>query len=295
VRVLVTGARGHVGRALARTQPAGVQAYMLGREELDITERAQVERTVARLRPDIIINAAAYTAVDRAEQEEDAARAANELGPRYLALAAAESRARLLHISTNFVFDGAGQEPYRPGDEPSPLNAYGRTKWAGEQAVLATLPGRSVVLRTAWIYAPFGRNLLLALLDVFRERGRAEVVADQVAAPTSADSVAEALWHCVAKPQLQGIHHWCDDGIVSRFEFACEIAAQALEHGVISKPATVLPIATAAYPAPARRPLFSALDTRDTQQALGLRPRHWRSNLRQVMSELAPAMQLAAS
>jgi dTDP-4-dehydrorhamnose reductase len=295
VRVLVTGAKGHVGRALGRTLPAGVQAFMLGREELDITEPEQVARTVARLRPDAIINAAAYTAVDRAEQEQQAACAANELGPRYLARAAAANGARLLHISTNFVFDGAASEPYLPTHAPSPINVYGVTKRDGEDAVLAELPERSVVLRTSWIYAPSGRNLLRALLDVFRERGGADVVADQIAAPTTADSVAEALWQIAAQPQLQGIHHWCDEGIVSRYEFAREIAAQALEHRVIDRPAVVRPIATADYPAPARRPLFSALDTRATQQALGIRPQQWQTNLRQVMSELAPAMKLAAS
>jgi len=174
--------------------------------------------------PDVIVNAAAYTAVDRAESEPELARRVNSDGPRYLALAAREVGARLVHLSTDFVFDGASSIPYPPEAPTNPLNVYGVTKRAGEQAVLEVLPGRSVVLRTSWLYAAEGSNFVRTMLRLMCANGAVRVVADQVGTPTAARSVAQAIWKITERPSVTGIHHWSDAGVASWYDFAVAIA-----------------------------------------------------------------------
>ncbi len=180
MKVLITGVQGQVGRCLLASVPAGVTAVGLTRAQLDIGDNDAVQRIVPEHAPALIINAAAYTAVDRAETEVEAARRVNGLGPRNLARAAHASGARLLHISTDFVFDGRGSVPYTPDAPTAPLGAYGLTKLEGEQAVNELLPNASVVLRTAWVYAAHGANFLRTMLRVMGEKGQVRVVADQV-------------------------------------------------------------------------------------------------------------------
>jgi dTDP-4-dehydrorhamnose reductase len=286
MKVLITGAAGQVGQALARSAPSGVDAFAASRRELDIADALGVSEFVNAHRPDLIINAAAHTAVDKAETEPGQARAGNESGPKHLAAAALRSGARLIHISTDFVFDGSSSAAYLPDDPPAPLGVYGASKLAGERAVLETLPGRVLVLRTAWVYAATGRNFLLTMLRLMREKGSVRVVADQIGTPTAAESVARTIWSLAERPALSGIYHWTDAGVASWYDFAVAIAEEGLGQGLLPKAADVVPIATADYPTPAKRPRFSVLDTRSTREAIGREAPHWRASLRAVLGEI---------
>ena len=205
MRVLVTGASGQLGSALVHSAPPRTELRALSRGELNIGDAAAVRAAVADFQPQLIINAAAYTAVDKAESEPELADAINAQAPRHLAEAAsAIPGCRLLHISTDYVFNGRGSEPYKPADPTDPLSIYGRTKLAGEHAVLGVLAERAVVLRTAWVYAAQGKNFLLTMLRLMRERGAVRVVADQKGTPTAAASIARALWRIAELPRVHG-------------------------------------------------------------------------------------------
>jgi dTDP-4-dehydrorhamnose reductase len=233
----------------------------------------------------VIINAAAYTAVDRAESVPELARKINVDGVRHLASASRALGARLIHISTDFVFDGAASVPYKPDAATNPSSVCGITKRDGERAVLAELPERSVILRTAWVYAADGNNFVRTMLRVMNANGSARVVADQVGTPTAARSLSEVLWQIVAKPEITGIHHWTDAGVASWYDFAVAIAEEGAELGLVSRDVTVAPIATHEYPTPARRPPYSVLD-KTSLTSQGFTSMHWRKRLRDVLGEM---------
>lgn len=288
MRVLVTGAGGQVGRSLLDTAPADMEVIGCRHADLDIADAEGVRAFVAKHRPNLIINAAAYTAVDKAESEPDFAQRINAEGPRHLSRAARASGARLIHISTDFVFDGAASVPYRPDAATNPLNVYGRTKRDGELAVLEELPERSVIMRTAWVYAATGANFVRTMLRVLGAKGSARVVADQVGTPTAASSLAEALWRIVATPDLHGLHHWTDAGVASWYDFAVAIAEEGARLGLLPPTVAVTPIATEEYPTPARRPPYSVLD-KQSLVSLGFAPVHWRARLRITLKEMTSA------
>lgn len=285
MKVLVTGAGGQVGRMLLETKPAEVEAVPGTHAELDIGAADAVREWVGRHRPAVIINAAAYTAVDKAESERDCARRINAEGPAHLAAAARECGARLIHISTDFVFDGAASVPYGPDSATHPLSVYGTTKRDGERAVLEALPQRSTIVRTAWVYAASGANFVRTMLRVMRANGAVRVVADQVGTPTAARYLAETLWRIAGNPEIGGIHHWTDAGAASWYDFAVAVAEEGAELGLVPPEVAVTPITTADYPTPARRPSYSVLDKRSLA-AYGLTPIHWRKRLRAVLKEI---------
>jgi dTDP-4-dehydrorhamnose reductase len=288
MKVLVTGVGGQVAAAVCSLVPRIAEVRALPRSALDISDAGWVAREVGSFRPDVIINAAAFTAVDRAESEPDAAAAVNAAGPGHLAAAAAAlPSCRLLHISTDYVFDGSSQRPYLPSDETHPLGVYGQTKLDGERAVLSRLPSRAVVLRTAWVYAPRGRNFLLTMLRLMRERGEVRVVADQTGSPTAASSIARALWRLVETPGIHGILHWTDSGTASWYDFAREIAQQSVALGLLDGEIKVEAISSADYPTPARRPRYSVLDCSQTIRLFGLDPIPWRDTLRATLERIA--------
>jgi dTDP-4-dehydrorhamnose reductase len=287
-KVLITGAGGQVGRALLDAAPDDLDVVGCAHADLDVGADAAVREWIGRYRPAVIINAAAYTAVDKAESEPEAARRINAEGPGHLAAAAREYGGRLIHISTDFVFDGATSVPYQPDSATNPLGVYGRTKRDGERAVLETLPERSTIVRTAWVYAATGANFVRTMLRIMRANGAVRVVADQVGTPTAARSLAEALWRVASKPEIRGIHHWTDAGVASWYDFAVAIAEEGAQLGLVPPEVTVDPITTADYPTPARRPSFSVLDKRSLAP-YGLTPTHWRRRLRAMMKEIPSA------
>lgn len=288
MKVIITGAGGQVGRSLTSQVPSGVEVLGWGHKDLDIADANAVSEAVRQHAPNVIINAAAYTAVDRAESEPDLARKINVDGARHLATAARAFGARLIHISTDFVFDGAASAPYKPDAPTNPLSVYGATKRDGELAVLAALPGHAVVLRTAWVYAADGANFVRTMLRVMKANGAVRVVADQIGTPTAARPLAEVLWQIVAKPEISGIHHWTDAGVASWYDFAVAIAEEGAELGLLGRDVTVSPIATHEYPTPARRPGYSVLD-KTSLLSRGFAQLHWRKRLRTVLKEIADA------
>ncbi|MBV8854469.1 MAG: dTDP-4-dehydrorhamnose reductase [Sinobacteraceae bacterium] len=285
MKVLITGAAGQVGRALADSSPPAAQLTGMSHQQLDIGDVAAVASCVQELRPDIIINAAAYTAVDRAEAEANLARRINTEGARNLATAARDVGARLIHISTDFVFGGNSSTPYRPDSPTGPLNVYGLTKRDGEDAVRKVLPDASVVLRTAWVYSAVGSNFVKTMLRIMRATGSVRVVADQIGTPTAARSVADAIWALTARPQVAGVHHWTDAGVASWYDFAVAVAEEAAQLRLVSPSVTVIPIPTSQYPTPALRPKFSVLDTSSLAE-IRTNAIHWRMRLRGVLGEM---------
>lgn len=282
MKVVLTGARGQLGRALQASVPADVELVAHGGDTLDITDAQRIAAVLTAERPDWVINAAAYTAVDRAESEPGAAEVVNAAGPGLLARAVAEAGARLAHLSTDFVFDGRASTPYAPGAATGPLGVYGRTKLAGEAAA----GSKALIVRTAWVYAPTGANFVRTMLRLMAERPEVRVVADQIGTPTYAPGLACALWRMVGQG-LAGIHHWTDSGVASWYDFAVAIQEEALAAGLLDRAVPVLPIATAEYPTPARRPAYSVLDKSATIAALGTHAPHWRVNLRTMIAALA--------
>lgn len=285
MKVLITGAAGQVGRSLSSQVPSGIEVLACGHKELDIASEGSVSDYVRLNAPDVIINTAAYTAVDRAESEPDLAQKANAAGPRHLAAAARDHGARFIHLSTDFVFDGTASVPYRPEAATNPLSVYGVTKLAGERAVIEEHPEQSVVLRTAWVYAAEGANFVRTMLRMMKANPTVRVVADQVGTPTAARSLAETIWQLVAKPEITGIHHWTDAGVASWYDFAVAVAEEGALLGLVPPDVTVTPIATKEYPTPARRPSYSVLD-KTSLTSRGLMPLHWRKRLRIVLGEL---------
>jgi dTDP-4-dehydrorhamnose reductase len=284
VKALVFGAGGQVGRALMETAPRGCEIRAFDRASCDIAEPGAAEHLIREARPDLVINAAAYTAVDRAESEPDLAEAVNAVAPDRIAAASAAVGARQVFISTDFIFDGSSSRPYRPDDPPAPLGVYGRTKLAGESAVRAADP-QALIVRTAWVHAATGANFVNTMLRLMRDRDTVSVVADQVGTPTYARSLASAIW-TLAEANAAGTYHFTDAGVASWYDFAVAIFEEGRAAGLLERPVSVIPISTADYPTAARRPAFSVLDKSATWPLLGGPAPHWRANLREALKEL---------
>jgi dTDP-4-dehydrorhamnose reductase len=278
--ILVFGRSGQVATELARLLP---QATFLGRDRADLTDPAACAAAIASLRPSAVVNAAAWTAVDRAEAEEPAARVVNADAPGAMARAAATLGVPFLHISTDYVFDGTPGRPWREDDPVAPLGAYGRTKLDGEQQVIAA-GGQSVILRTAWVFAAHGQNFVRTMLRLGAERPELRIVADQTGGPTPAADIAAALTTILtafaAGRGTPGIFHFAGAPATTWADFATAIFAGA------NLSPRVTPIPTADYPTPARRPLNSVLDCTRIAQAYGIAQPDWRQGLAQVLKEL---------
>lgn len=287
MKALILGCNGQLGRALADTVPDTVDYVGVDLPELDITDASAVLELCRLTRPAIIVNAAAYTAVDQAESEPGKAAAVNVDGPRNVAQAARNVDARLIHISTDFVFDGESAAPYTPDDLPNPLSVYGGTKREGELAVLESMHNAAVVIRTAWLYSKTGSNFVKTMLRLMNERDELSVVSDQVGTPTWAESLAKVVWGFVDVPNFAGIYHWTDDGVASWHEFASAIQDEALSLGLLNRAIPIKAISTKDHPTAAKRPHYSVLDTSSTCAALRLQPAHWRVNLRHMLEGTA--------
>jgi len=288
MRLLVLGAGGQVGRELCRLAwPASYAVIAFERTGLDITHRAAVIAAIAGARPDIVVNAAAYTAVDRAESERDAAWASNCTGPAHLAAACRDMAIPLVHLSTDYVFDGSKRGAYREDDPVRPLGVYGQSKEAGERAVREAL-AEHVILRTAWVYSVHGNNFVKTMLRLAAERPVLRVVADQIGSPTGAADIAAAIGAIAgqidAGNKRWGTYHFAGGGAVSWHGFAEAIFELAAPWR--GPPPPVEAIATADYPTPARRPKNSVLDCRRIGEAFGIVPRPWRDALAEIVREL---------
>jgi dTDP-4-dehydrorhamnose reductase len=285
--VLVLGGGGQVASAVVAAAPAQHQVVAKTRAELDIGDESAVKRALTETGAEWIVNAAAYTAVDLAEDQPAQAIAVNDTAVGVLAAAASGVGCRLLHLSTDFVFDGKSNRAYLPGDQPNPLSVYGASKLGGERQVLNGA-GAGIVLRTAWVYAAAGRNFVLTMLRLMREKEQVSVVCDQIGTPTWAASVAAAIWGFIEAGAPGGVYHWTDLGVASWYDFAVAIQDEALASGLLSRAVPIIPISSAAYPTRARRPAFSVLDTASTRALIKGPARHWRHNLRTMLVDILP-------
>ena len=281
-RALVLGAAGQLGRACMDCVPETMVAEGFSRVTCDVTDDAALRRVIDEVDPQIVINAAAYTAVDAAEDDPESADAVNANAPAMLGALCARRGLRLVHISTDFVFDGRANRPYAPAADPAPLGVYGASKWRGEQAVLTSGASHAVV-RTSWVYGPGGRNFVLTMLRLMREQGTVRVVNDQIGSPTSARGLAEICWLLALNGDAGGVLHWSDIGAISRYDFACGIHDDALALGLLSTPATIEPISADAFPTKAQRPAYSVLDCSNTCSALSVTQQPWRDALRDML------------
>ena len=297
MKVLLTGAAGQLGQALLASKSKELEVIATSRsggegiQALDLADHQACRNAVLFHRPDWVLNAGAYTAVDRAESESELAHAVNAGAPRAFAEALLETGGSLLQLSTDFVFSGQQGFPYRVDQQRDPLGVYGSSKAEGEQAVEQVLgaEGRGSVLRTSWVYGPVGRNFMLTMLRLHRERDQLNVVADQVGCPTSTRTLAAVCWAVIDKPRqdsLPSTLHWSDAGAASWYDFAVAIGDLAVSKGLLERAAVVNPIPAADYPTPAQRPSYSLLDCIETRAVLGLGACHWRSALDQVMADV---------
>lgn len=286
IKTLLTGAGGQLGNELRLSCPENVELTAVTHRELDIARREAVLALVAECQPDVIINAAAYTAVEGAEAKPDLAVEVNAEGPGHLARAAERCGARLLHISTDFVFDGESGRAYRPADETRPLGVFGHSKLAGECRVREILPTRSLVLRTSRMYSRFGGNFVKTMLKLLASRDELRVVSDQVSAPTWARGLAETVWSLLEHPAAHGLYHWTDAGHCSWHEFATEIQAQALAMELLERKIPIEAVPAADYPTTARRPPFSVLDLGTTEKLIGRDAIPWQQQLNAMLEDL---------
>ena len=283
--IWLVGAAGMLGRQLAAEFEKRELAYMASDREVDICRSRKLQDFAGGKRIDWIVNCAAYTAVDRAEDEAEQALAINAGGVENLARLAAERKAKLIHFSTDYVFAGDRQEPYRENDPPRPLSQYGWSKHQGELRLAACL-ARYFLFRISWLYGVHGPNFVHTMLKVFREKEKARVVNDQFGSPTYAAALAANIAGLIQSGSERcGIYHYCDDGVISWFDFAAAIQDLALKSGMIEKRIPIEAIATAAYPTRATRPLHAMLDNGKVKGELGFQVRGWRSNLEDFFRE----------
>ncbi len=287
--VVLLGKSGQVGQVLLSTlTEAGIEGVALDRSQLDLTQPAQIRATMADLCPQIIINAAAYTAVDQAETEAAQARLINAEAPRQLAITAADCGAQLIHFSTDYVFDGHKGIPWHEGDAPRPLGVYGQTKLAGEAAIRQVLPDHHLIVRTAWVYGSAGKgNFVKTMLRLGQTRDVIKVVQDQVGTPTWTEDLARAVVALVGQGDLvpAGTYHYTNSGVASWYDLAIAIFEEARALGVPLTVQNVQPIPSQAYPTVAQRPLYSVLDCQKITALLGHPAPHWRVSLRTMLRQ----------
>lgn len=286
MKVLIAGKNGQLGYELRATAPEGVEVFAYDVADLDITDQENVFEKVADLKPDVIINAAAYTAVDKAETDSELAYLVNETGARNLAQAANSVNAKLVHISTDFVFDATKNIWYLPEDKTNPLGVYGASKLAGEEAVLAENAESATIIRTSWVYSSHGNNFVKTMLKLMAEREELSVVADQIGTPTWAKGLANICWKVAQKGAVDSIYHWSDLGTASWYDFAIAIQEIGLELGILTKEIQVRPIRADQYPTPAKRPVYSVMDTTKIREEQNVDGLHWRKALKEMMKEL---------
>ncbi|MGF1600892.1 MAG: dTDP-4-dehydrorhamnose reductase [Thermosynechococcaceae cyanobacterium] len=291
VKLLLMGHQGQVGQDLQQILSPFAEVTAVGRSEVDLRQPEQIRQVFAAVHPEIVVNAAAYTAVDKAESQMDVAYAVNAAAPQVMASEAQKLGATLIHLSTDYVFDGSQSHPYQEQDATHPLGVYGQSKLAGEQGV-QKMCDRTLILRTAWVYGVHGKgNFVKTMLRVGRERTEVRVVADQVGTPTWSRHIAEAVAALVqasagASDDFYGTYHFTNSGVCSWYDFAIAIFEEAYRLALISKKPDVIPITTAEYPTPTQRPSYSVLDHSKIRPILKGHPSHWRVALRQMLKQL---------
>lgn len=284
MKVLIIGKNGQLASELIENKLENKTVLCLGRNELDITCLAAIEKAVIEFTPEVIINASAYTAVDNAESDSEAAYAINETAVANLATIAKKYQCQFLHVSTDFIFDGESNKAYSINAQPNPQSVYGASKLAGEKAIQDIYPENSSIIRTSWVYSTFGNNFVKTMLRLMPERGELGIVHDQIGSPTYAKGLAEFIWCLAEKNDNNLIYHWSDAGVASWYDFAVAIQEIAFDNGLLPKKIPVKGIPSSAYPTPAKRPAMSLLNT-STSLAV-LQSKHWREQLVECINKL---------
>ena len=285
-KILLIGSTGQVGQELLKTlKPLG-ELVTLTRQQLDLTKYDEITNAIISLKPDTIVNAAAYTAVDKAQSDSDTAMAINQEAPKVMAQAASKIGANLVHISTDYVFDGKNHTPYREDDATNPLGVYGQSKLLGEKEVIKNCD-RYILLRTAWVYGAKGHgNFVKTMLRLGAEREELKVVADQIGSPTWSYNIAEAIANLIGNNVAAGIYNFSCSGVASWYDLAVAIFEEAEQLGFPLKIKTVFPVTTAQFPTPTERPSYSVLSKGKYIETLSIYPPHWRDSLKKMLAEL---------
>ena len=285
-RILLLGANGQLGQELSQTLTSIAPVVGVGRERVDLTQPDAIRRAIAEIKPDVIVNAAAYTAVDKAEGEPELAIAINGKAPAILARSALELNAILVHFSTDYVFDGQRNQPYLETEKTNPANAYGESKLMGDLAIQQS-DVNHIIMRTAWVYGA-GRtgNFVKTMLGLGTEREEVRVVCDQIGSPTWTGDLAKTVTSILSQTLPVGIYNYTNSGVASWYDFAVAIFEEAKQLGFPLKVRRVVPIRTEQYPTPAKRPAYSVLSTAKVSEVLGTHPPHWRVALRQMLPQL---------
>ncbi len=286
-KVLLIGAKGQVGQELQVTLPQLGEVISIGREELDLTNSEKISQLIREIHPDYLVNAAAYTAVDKAETEPDLAYSINSIAPKIMAESAEKIKTKFLHISTDYVFDGRKNTPYLETDLTNPLGVYGQSKLRGEEEI-KTVNSQAIILRTAWVYGSYGKsNFVKTMLRLGKEREELKVVVDQVGSPTWAKDIATAITHLLINvDNPPGIYNFTNSGVASWFDLTKAIFEEAKISGIPLKIQRVIPITTAEYPTPAVRPAYSVLSSQKISQQLDYIPPYWRDSLKAMLNQL---------
>ncbi|MEK0205828.1 dTDP-4-dehydrorhamnose reductase [Klebsiella michiganensis] len=284
MKILLTGAKGQLGRCFIDRLPEDWNIFATDASELDITNQDMVLDIVEKYLPDVIVNAAAYTAVDKAESDSKAAMNVNAIGPANLALAANKYNAKIIHVSTDYVFDGNANEPYDEKSETNPLSVYGKTKLDGERLVIQA-NSEAIIIRTAWVFSEYGNNFVKTMLKLGREKDSLGIISDQFGCPTYAGDIANAIITMIREKNNIGIYHFCGDEIVSWYEFAQRIFCQAKKNNKLLKIPSINAISTDQYPTAAIRPKYSVLSCNKIR-ALGIMPSDWNKSLDYVIDNI---------
>lgn len=284
-KVCLFGASGKLGQELQRFIPVDTEVHTIDRSHVDFSQEGQISALLDFLKPGVIINASAYNAVDRAESERELAYIVNASAPAAMAKWAADNAARMIHVSTDYVFDGKRGSSYFPRDPVSPINIYGGSKAEGETQVGLYLKGKGVILRTSWCYSQFGNNFVKTMLNLMGQGKELNIAGDRVGSPTWFKDFAEVLWGVVENPDVAGTYHWTNAGIASWYDFAVSIQEEALECGLLTKEVPIHMTSSESYAAPAQRPSCVILDKTESYKLLGDSP-HWRESLKKMLIEL---------
>ena len=287
MKILLLGSNGQLGWELQRTCPIYATLAICDDPAVDFCSKDSIRTCIQVEQPDCIINAAAYTAVDQAEENSDKANRINHEAVFEIAELCRQEGIFIVHISTDFIFNGRHYKPYQPEDTPDPLSVYGQSKLKGEQAVLNVPKDKFLIIRTAWLYSAHGNNFVKTMLKLMKEKTKLTVVDEQIGTPTWAHGLAKAIWTALEK-KLTGTFHWTDAGVASWYDFAMAIQEEGIHAGLLDRTIPIYPVPSYRFPTPAKRPFYSVLDKTSFWKALDYTPVHWRVQLRKMLKEFHP-------
>ena len=288
VKALIIGKHGQLARSLVDTAPRYIELLSLARSDINLLDLSDIEKVIEKViekfKPDVVINASGYTDVEGAESDAISAFSINETGVENIATVTSKTNIRLIHISSDFVFDGTSKQPYTTNDTPNPLSVYGASKLAGERALTRLQPNNSSIVRTSWLYSPYGNNFVKTMLTLMAHKESLNVVSDQIGRPTHAKGLAHFIWQLTILEKLAPIYHWCDLGTTSWYEFAIEIQNIGLNLGLLTRKIPITSIPSVDYPSNVERPKYSALDTSNSLSILAAKD--WREELTCCMQKV---------